>query len=121
MPNPGEGWAPLRNIASGGEIARAMLALKSVLAGADKTPVLVFDEIDADIGGRLGEAVGTKLRGLAAAHQVMVVTHLPQIAAFADRQFRVEKASEQRPHHGKPSAPLRPRPRCGAGRDDPRS
>jgi len=93
MPNPGEGWAPLGKIASGGEVARAMLALKTVLAGADKTPVLVFDEIDADIGGRLGEAVGRKLRAISSAHQVIVVTHLPQIAAFAQRQFRVEKSS----------------------------
>lgn len=93
MPNPGEGWAPLSDIASGGEVARAMLALKSVLAGADRTPVLVFDEIDADIGGRLGEAVGRKLRNLSDAHQVLVVTHLPQIAAFAGKQIQVRKAS----------------------------
>jgi len=95
MPNPGEGWAPLRKIASGGEIARGMLALKSVLAAADRTPVLVFDEIDSDIGGRLGEAIGRKLRSLASVHQVMVVTHLPQIAAFAQRQLRVEKTTEK--------------------------
>jgi DNA repair protein RecN (Recombination protein N) len=93
MPNPGEGWAPLARVASGGEIARTMLALKSVLAGADRTPVLVFDEIDADIGGRLGEAVGRKLRELSSTHQVMVVTHLPQIAAFAQNHIQVRKAS----------------------------
>jgi DNA repair protein RecN (Recombination protein N) len=95
MPNPGEGWAALRKIASGGEIARTMLALKSVLAAADRTPVLIFDEIDADIGGRLGEALGRKLRAISAARQVLVVTHLPQIAAFAERQLRVEKATDR--------------------------
>ena len=94
MPNPGEGWAPLRKIASGGEIARAMLALKSVLAAVDRVPVLVFDEIDADVGGRMGETVGRKLAALSAHHQVVLVTHLPQIAAFAETQFTVTKAGK---------------------------
>lgn len=94
MPNPGEGWAPLRKIASAGEISRAMLALKSVLAAVDRVPVLVFDEIDADIGGRMGETVGRKLAALSAHHQVVLVTHLPQIAAFAEKQFTVTKAGK---------------------------
>ncbi len=92
MPNPGEGWSSLSRVASGGEIARTMLALKSVLAGVDRVPVLVFDEIDTDIGSRMGETVGRKLAALSKHHQVILVTHLPQIAAFADRQFTVTKA-----------------------------
>jgi DNA repair protein RecN (Recombination protein N) len=88
--------APLRPIgraASGGELSRVMLALRVVLAGIDRTPTLVFDEVDAGVGGRTAAAVGRRLAQLARHHQVLVVTHLPQIAAFADRHFSVEKRS----------------------------
>jgi len=82
---------PLAKIASGGETSRLMLGLKGVLAKADRTPTLIFDEIDQGIGGRVGAVVGSKLRGLAGGHQVLCVTHLPQLAAFGDQHFRVEK------------------------------
>lgn len=94
-PNPGEAKTPLRETASGGEVARVMLVLKKILADRDQVPVLVFDEADAEIGGRLGLAVGRKLEAVAAAHQVLCVTHLPQIAAFADLHLLVEKRVEQ--------------------------
>jgi DNA repair protein RecN (Recombination protein N) len=90
-PNVGEGLKPLVKIASGGETARLMLALKSVLARADRTPTLIFDEIDQGIGGRVGAIVGRKLWGLAASHQVLCITHLPQLAGFGDQHFKVEK------------------------------
>jgi DNA repair protein RecN (Recombination protein N) len=82
---------PLAKVASGGEAARIMLALKRVLTQADHTPTLIFDEVDQGIGGRIGSVVGEKLWGLTAGHQVLVVTHLPQLAGYADRHFRVEK------------------------------
>lgn len=90
-PNPGEDLKPLKKIASGGEISRVMLALKHQLAKADKTPVLVFDEIDANIGGRMGEVIGEKLSSIARSHQVICITHLPQIASYADEQWKVHK------------------------------
>ena len=90
-PNPGEGFKPLVKIASGGETARLMLALKGVLARADRTPTLIFDEIDQGIGGRVGTVVGRKLWGLANAHQVLCITHLPQLAGFGDAHFKVTK------------------------------
>ena len=90
-PNPGEPMTSLRETASGGEVARVMLVLKKILADADCVPVLVFDEADAEIGGRRGIAVGRKLRAVAKRHQVISVTHLPQIAAFADAHVFVEK------------------------------
>lgn len=93
-PNPGEGLKPLVKIASGGETARLMLAMKNVLARADQTPTLIFDEIDQGIGGRVGGVVGEKLWRLARRHQVLCVTHLPQLAAYGDRHFKVEKAVE---------------------------
>ena len=89
--NPGEPAKALDRIASTGEISRFMLALKSALAEADTIPVLIFDEIDIGIGGRSGEVIGRKLWKLSQSHQVICVTHLPQIAAFADAQFRVTK------------------------------
>lgn len=95
--NPGLAPAPLRKVASGGEIGRIMLALKSVLAatssdaGQPGASVLVFDEIDANIGGRLGSVIGSKLRELAGRHQVLCITHLPQIAAYASRHLTVRK------------------------------
>ncbi|MCL2680804.1 MAG: DNA repair protein RecN, partial [Coriobacteriia bacterium] len=84
---------PLAKIASGGEISRVMLALKSVLGAADDIAILVFDEIDAGIGGAAGLAIGAKLKKLAQTHQVIVVTHLAQVAAYADQQFKVSKES----------------------------
>jgi DNA repair protein RecN (Recombination protein N) len=90
-PNPGEPGRPLARIASGGEASRLSLALKVVLAAADETPVLVFDEVDAGIGGRHATALGQRLRDLAAFHQVLCVTHLAQVAAFADRHVHIGK------------------------------
>jgi DNA repair protein RecN (Recombination protein N) len=90
-PNPGEPPRPLARIASGGEASRLSLALKVVLAAADETPVLVFDEVDAGIGGRHATALGERLRALAAFHQVLCVTHLAQVAAFADAHVHVGK------------------------------
>jgi DNA repair protein RecN (Recombination protein N) len=90
-PNPGEGFKPLVKIASGGETSRLMLALKNVLARADSIPTLVFDEVDQGIGGRVGTVVGEKLWQLGRRHQVFVVTHLPQLAAFGDQHYRVGK------------------------------
>jgi DNA repair protein RecN (Recombination protein N) len=93
-PNPGEGLKPLVKIASGGETSRMMLGLKSVLAQQDRTPTLIFDEIDQGIGGRVGAIVGQKLWALATSHQVLCVTHLPQLAAFGDQHYKVEKHVE---------------------------
>jgi DNA repair protein RecN (Recombination protein N) len=90
----GEEPRPLVRVASGGELSRVMLALKSVLGAADAVPVLVFDEVDAGIGGATALAVGKRLASLAIAHQVLVVTHLPQVAAYADAQVVVSKAEE---------------------------
>jgi DNA repair protein RecN (Recombination protein N) len=90
-PNPGEPARPLRAIASSGEMARVMLALKSVLAEQDEVPILIFDEVDANVGGETAVAVGERLRKLAASHQVLCITHLPQVAAAGHRHFRVEK------------------------------
>lgn len=119
-PNPGQPAAPLRRIASAGELSRIMLALKSILSETEHISVLVFDEIDANIGGRLGTVIGTKLKGLShgvsgassgggrqgsstgrsgqvgrqGGRQILCITHLPQIAAFADRQLRIVKSLE---------------------------
>jgi DNA repair protein RecN (Recombination protein N) len=90
-PNPGEGLKPLVKIASGGETSRLMLALKNVLARADNVPTLIFDEIDQGIGGRVGTIVGHKLWLLSRHHQVLCVTHLPQLAAFGDQHLQVSK------------------------------
>jgi DNA repair protein RecN (Recombination protein N) len=90
-PNPGEGLKPLAKIASGGETSRLMLALKNVLAQADQVPSLVFDEIDQGIGGRVGGVVGQKLWQLARSHQVLCITHLPQLAVFGEQHFQVQK------------------------------
>ena len=89
--NPGEGMKPLVKVASGGETSRLMLALKNVLAKADKVPTLIFDEIDQGIGGRVGMIVGEKLWNLSQQHQVMCITHLPQLAAFGDQHYKVTK------------------------------
>jgi DNA repair protein RecN (Recombination protein N) len=90
-PNPGEGFKPLVKIASGGETSRLMLAIKNILAQAHKITTLIFDEIDQGIGGRVGIVVGRKLWELARQHQVLCVTHLPQLAAFGEQHWRVLK------------------------------
>ncbi len=90
-PNIGSEARPIAKIASGGEISRIMLALKTVLVQVDEVPTLLFDEIDAGIGGRVADVVGKKLKELSAFSQVICITHLPQIARFADKHFRVEK------------------------------
>ena len=90
-PNAGEPARPFARIASGGELSRVALAVKQVLATADATPTLVFDEVDAGIGGRTADPVGRSLWSLARDHQVLVVTHLPHIAAHADAHFRIAK------------------------------
>jgi DNA repair protein RecN (Recombination protein N) len=90
-PNPGEPARPLARIASGGELSRIALAIKEVLAAADDTPTLVFDEIDTGIGGRSADPVGRSLWAVARRHQVLCVTHLPQIAAHADTHFQISK------------------------------
>jgi DNA repair protein RecN (Recombination protein N) len=90
--NPGEKPRPLVKVASGGEISRIMLALKSALAGSDKLPILIFDEIDTGISGRVAEAVGKSLKKLSRLHQIIAITHLPQIAAMADLHLQVQKS-----------------------------
>jgi len=96
-PNKGELWSPLRRTASGGEISRIMLALKSTFADADNIPVMVFDEIDVNIGGETARQVGQRLRDLSESHQILCITHLPQIAGFAQTHFKVrKKVAEER-------------------------
>jgi DNA repair protein RecN (Recombination protein N) len=92
--NIGEDLKPLAKVASGGEISRIMLALKSILAKADRLPLLIFDEIDIGISGRIAQAVGTSLKNLSRYHQIIVITHLPQIAGAADHHYIVEKVEE---------------------------
>jgi len=90
-PNPGEPLKPLRAIASSGEISRLMLAIKSALAAQDAIPLLVFDEIDTNVGGEIAHAVGAKMQILGRDHQVICITHLPQVAATASSHFVVTK------------------------------
>ncbi len=90
-PNPGEPLKPLKAIASSGEISRVMLAVKTALATQDEIPLLVFDEIDANVGGEVAHAVGAKMKSLGEGHQVLCITHLPQVAAAAKTQFVVTK------------------------------
>ena len=90
-PNLGEPARPLRAIASSGEISRVMLALKAVLASHDSIPVLVFDEIDANVGGSMGKAIGSKLQTVSRHHQVLCITHLPQVAVYGATHFAVGK------------------------------
>jgi DNA repair protein RecN (Recombination protein N) len=103
-PNPGEPVQPLRSIASSGEISRVMLALKSALADQDRIPLLVFDEIDANVGGEIATKVAGKMRELGLGHQVLCITHLPQVAAYASSQFLVEKSVND----GRTGTTLRP-------------
>ena len=92
--NPGEPLHPLGKIASGGELSRVMLAMKSVLAGADEIPVLIFDEVDAGVGGGVGSVIGKRLRDLSQYHQVFCITHLPQLASQAHAHYHIEKEVE---------------------------
>jgi DNA repair protein RecN (Recombination protein N) len=94
-PNPGEAARPLRAIASSGEMARVMLAVKTTLAEVDEIPILIFDEVDANVGGETAAQVGKKLRGLGRSHQVLCITHLPQVAAQGQNHFAVEKKVKQ--------------------------
>ena len=94
-PNQGETPRPLRAIASSGEMARVMLAVKTTLAEVDEVPILVFDEVDANVGGETATQVGLKLRGLGRSHQVLCITHLPQVAAQGEAHFKVEKRVEK--------------------------
>ncbi len=94
-PNVGELSKPLRKVASGGELSRVMLAVKLALATADRVPTLIFDEIDTGVGGRLGAAIGRKLAELAQHHQVICVTHLPQVASYADHQWIIRKTTDR--------------------------
>ena len=91
--NVGHDARPLSRVASGGELARVMLALKTILAGVDRVPTLIFDEVDAGIGGRVGQQVGDAMRRVAAHHQVFAITHLPQIASRAHHHIRVHKGA----------------------------
>jgi DNA repair protein RecN (Recombination protein N) len=90
-PNPGEDLRPLRKVASGGELSRIMLALKTIGKEKDRLKTLIFDEIDSGIGGKTAECIASKLRDLARRHQVICITHLPQIASFAPHHYRIEK------------------------------
>jgi DNA repair protein RecN (Recombination protein N) len=92
--NPGEPARPLRKVASGGELSRTMLALKTVLAGHDRLGTLIFDEIDANVGGRLGDVLGQKLAALGRTHQVICVTHLPQVASYARHHWTIRKTKK---------------------------
>jgi DNA repair protein RecN (Recombination protein N) len=91
-PNPGEPLKPLARIASGGESARLLLALKSILSRVDDVPTLVFDEVDVGVGGRAGHVVGEKLWGISDRHQVICITHLPQVASFGDLHYAIAKS-----------------------------
>jgi DNA repair protein RecN (Recombination protein N) len=91
-PNVGEDLRPLAQIASGGELSRIILALKAMLATTDSVETLIFDEVDAGVGGGVAEMVGNKLRSLARFHQVICITHLPQIAQFGTHHFKIAKS-----------------------------
>lgn len=93
--NPGEPLKPLAKVASGGELSRVMLALKTILAESDRVPVLIFDEVDAGVGGAVAEVMGTRLRDLSRHHQVLCVTHLPQVGSQAHAHYLVEKQVRQ--------------------------
>jgi DNA repair protein RecN (Recombination protein N) len=93
--NPGEPLRPLSRIASGGEVSRLMLAIKSVLAGKAGVPTLIFDEVDSGLGGRVASTLGRKLAELSRSYQVLVISHLPQVAACADVHFKIEKLEQE--------------------------
>ena len=91
--NPGQPMRPLKDVASGGELSRIMLAIKTVLADSDEIPTLIFDEIDTGISGRTAQKVSEKLSYIGGSHQVICITHLPQIAAMADIHFEIKKSA----------------------------
>ena len=93
--NPGQPVKPLRAVASGGELSRIMLAIKTVLADTDEIPTLIFDEIDTGISGRTAQMVSEKLNEIAKSHQVICITHLPQIASMADSHFEIAKSVQR--------------------------
>jgi DNA repair protein RecN (Recombination protein N) len=93
--NPGEPLAPLTQVASGGELSRVLLAIKGVLATGDEVATYVFDEVDAGVGGSVAQAIGQRLHLASHSHQVLCITHLPQIAAFADAHYRVDKLTQR--------------------------
>ena len=93
--NPGEPVKPLRAVASGGELSRIMLALKTVLADTDEIPTLIFDEVDTGISGRTAQMVSEKLKEISKSHQVICITHLPQIASMADCHFEIAKSVQK--------------------------
>jgi DNA repair protein RecN (Recombination protein N) len=93
--NKGEELKPLVKVASGGEVSRVMLSLKSILAKNDRLPLLIFDEIDTGVSGRIAQRVGLSLKNLAAFHQIIAITHLPQIAGLADQHYTVEKSEQE--------------------------
>ncbi|MER3523940.1 MAG: DNA repair protein RecN [Ignavibacteria bacterium] len=105
--NLGEEVKPLTKVASGGEVSRIMLALKSILAKSDRLPVLIFDEIDTGVSGRIAQAVGWSLKNLSRFHQIIAITHLPQIAGLADEHFVVEKKEEKKPRGGRATTSMR--------------
>ena len=94
-PNVGEELKPLAAIASGGELSRVVLGLKAILAATGQLETIIFDEVDAGIGGSVAEIVGQKLNGLASHHQVICITHLPQIAKFGDYHFKISKSVQK--------------------------
>lgn len=114
-PNPGEPPRGLRTIASSGEMARVMLALKTVLAAEDEVPVLIFDEVDANVGGETSAIVGGKMRQIGANHQVLCITHLAPVAACASAHFMVSKKDPGWPHRDRGSASGRLGSNPGAG------
>lgn len=95
--NPGEPLKPLGKVASGGELSRIALAVKTVMADTDEIPTLIFDEIDSGISGRTAQMVSQKMKLLAKTHQIICITHLPQIAAMADAHFLIENRWSMRP------------------------
>ena len=94
--NKGAEFTPLRKTDSGGEVSRIMLAIKAAVTGKDEVPVLVFDEIDSGISGRIADKVGKVLKQLSKSHQIISITHLPQIAAMSDKHFRVSKEEDKK-------------------------
>jgi DNA repair protein RecN (Recombination protein N) len=103
-PNVGESLKPLASIASGGELSRVVLALKAILAETDAVGTIIFDEVDAGIGGAVADVVGKKLESLSKKHQLICITHLPQIARFGDQHYYIEKQVK----HGRTTTTIRP-------------
>ena len=115
--HPGAPELPIAKGASGGELSRVMLALEVVLADADPVATMVFDEVDAGVGGRAASEIGSRLAALARTHQVIVVTHLAQVAAFADRHYVVDAVHQRPGRHVRRAGGRRAGPGGGAGQD----